>query len=129
MRTLTHASTTVDATPITKPRTRPFWKDLARHQAAVVGLVVLAVFAILAIAAPVITPYDPIRQKLSDALQNPSMAHPLGTDYLGRDLLARIMYGGRYSLAIGFVAVAIGLLFGVPLGAVSGYYGEIHQNE
>ena len=123
MRTLTHASTTVDATPITKPRTRPFWKYLARHQAAVVGLVVLAIFAILAVAAPLITPYDPIHQQLSDALQNPTMSHPLGTDYLGRDLLARILYGARYSLAIGFLAVAIGLAFGVPLGAASGYYG------
>ena len=83
----------------------------------------LVIFAILAIAAPVITPYDPVHQQLSDALQNPSMAHPLGTDYLGRDLLARILYGARYSLAIGFLAVAIGLAVGVPLGAISGYYG------
>ena len=111
------------AVPLTKPSTRPFWVLLFRHRAAMVGMVALVIFAILAIAAPVITPYDPVHQQLSDALQNPSMAHPLGTDYLGRDLLARILYGARYSLAIGFLAVAIGLAVGVPLGAISGYYG------
>ncbi|MHB1319571.1 MAG: ABC transporter permease [Anaerolineae bacterium] len=99
------------------------WYGLRRHRAALVGLSVLAIFAILSIAAPWISPYDPERQVLRDALLDPSLSHPLGTDYLGRDLLSRIMYGARYSLSIGFLAVAIGISVGVPLGSISGYYG------
>ncbi len=88
-----------------------------------VGLIVLLILALLSIAAPFLTPYDPVHQQLSSSLENPTLAHPLGTDYLGRDILARILYGGRYSLAIGFLAVAIGVVVGVPLGAASGYFG------
>jgi len=104
-------------------RSPRFWQLLGRHRAAMAGLIVLALLALLAIAAPLVSPYDPIQQKLSDALLDPSMSHPFGTDYLGRDILARMLYGARYSLAIGFVAVAFGIAIGVPLGAVSGYYG------
>ncbi|HZK67705.1 MAG TPA: ABC transporter permease [Chloroflexota bacterium] len=104
-------------------RSPRFWQLLGRHRAAMAGLIVLALLALLAIAAPLVSPYDPIQQKLSDALLDPSMSHPFGTDYLGRDILARMLYGARYSLAIGFVAVAFGITIGVPLGAVSGYYG------
>jgi len=118
---LSNAVDTVFSAPVARsPR---FWKILARHRAAVGGMAVLAVLAILAIAAPLVTPYDPIHQKLSDALLSPSLSHPFGTDYLGRDILTRIIYGGRYSLAVGFMAVAFGVAIGVPLGAVSGYYG------
>ena len=96
--------------------------EMRKHKASFIGLVVLAACAVLAIAAPLVTPYDPLKQILRDALLDPSLSHPLGTDYLGRDILARIIYGGRYSLSIGFVAVAIGLAIGVPLGAISGFY-------
>lgn len=109
-----------------EPRHRPGAGVLARfrrNRAALVGLLVLLVFLILCMAAPLVTPYDPIQNRLQDALQDPSAGHPLGTDHLGRDTLARILYGGRYSLLIGFAAVALGLLVGVPLGAVSGFYG------
>jgi ABC-type dipeptide/oligopeptide/nickel transport system permease subunit len=81
------------------------------------------VLVLASLAAPLLTPYDPTKQKLSDALIRPTWAHPLGTDHLGRDVLARLLYGGRLSLAIGFLAVSIGLLVGVPLGAISGYFG------
>ena len=94
-----------------------------RNRAAVVGLALLVLFFLLALAAPLVTPYDPLQNRLVDALQDPSAAHPLGTDHLGRDTLARILYGGRYSLLIGFLAVGLGLLVGVPLGAISGFYG------
>ncbi len=124
MGTLIRESITVDAAALpARRRTRPFWQVLARHQGAMVGLVVLLTFAVLAVAAPLVTPYDPLHQQLRDSLENPSLAHPLGTDYLGRDILARIFYGARYSLAIGFLAVAIGVVVGVPLGAASGYFG------
>jgi len=94
-----------------------------RNRAAVVGLALLVLFFLLALAAPLVSPYDPLQNRLVDALQDPSAAHPLGTDHLGRDTLARILYGGRYSLLIGFLAVGLGLIVGVPLGAISGFYG------
>lgn len=116
----TPAGATFAAPVARSPR---FWRLLGRHRAAMAGLIVLALLVLLSIAAPLVSPYDPIQQKLSDALLDPSMSHPFGTDYLGRDILARMLYGARYSLAIGFVAVAFGITIGVPLGAVSGYYG------
>jgi ABC-type dipeptide/oligopeptide/nickel transport system permease subunit len=88
-----------------------------------IGLVILLVLGTASVAAPLLTAYDPVRQQLSQALRPPSMTHPLGTDHLGRDLLARLLYGGRFSLIIGFVAVGLGLAVGLPLGSISGYYG------
>lgn len=88
-----------------------------------VGLVILLLLVIAAIVAPLLTSYNPEKQTLGDALIHPNATHPLGTDHLGRDVLARLLYGGRLSLMIGFLAVGIGLLVGMPLGAISGYYG------
>lgn len=87
------------------------------------GLTILLILILAAVAAPILTPYDPEKLKLADALIHPNLAHPLGTDHLGHDMLARILYGGRLSLMIGFLAVGIGLVVGMPLGAISGYYG------
>ena len=124
MRTLTLESTMDETTESQLPKveTFKFWKELARHKGAMLGLAVLLLWAALAVVAPFITPHDPLRQQLGDALKDPSLTNPLGTDYLGRDILTRILYGARYSLAIGFAAVAIGALLGIPLGAISGYY-------
>lgn len=99
------------------------WRRFRRHRPALVGLGILLTFLVLTIIAPWVTPYDPTAQKLTEALIPPSPAHPLGTDHLGRDILARILYGTRYSLVIAILAVLIGLVVGVPLGAISGYYG------
>jgi ABC-type dipeptide/oligopeptide/nickel transport system permease subunit len=109
-----------DARP---PAVAGLWSRFRRHRAAVVGLVVLLLFLLVSLGAPLLTPYDPHQNQLLEALQDPSARHPLGTDHLGRDLLARVLHGGRLSLMIGFFAVLIGLIVGVPLGAVSGYYG------
>ncbi len=98
-------------------------RRLVRHRAAMAGLAVLVAFVLVGALAPFLTPYDPAQNRLADALLPPSAAHPLGTDHLGRDLLARILYGTRYSLFTGFGAIAIGLSVGVPLGVVSGYFG------
>lgn len=95
----------------------------ALNRAAVVGVVILAIFAFVAIAAPLLTPYDPVAQNLAGAFQSPSLAHPFGTDDLGRDMLARIMFGGRYTLMIGVAAVTLATIIGVPLGLISGYFG------
>lgn len=85
--------------------------------AIVLGLIILAIFA------PLIAPYDPYQQNLDVALENPSSAHLLGTDQLGRDLLSRIIYGTQVSLMIGIVAVGIAAVFGTVLGLVAGYFG------
>jgi len=89
------------------------------------GLVLLVSLFALAVAAPLLTSHNPERQKLSEALRPLSPAHPLGTDHLGRDMLARLLYGGRLSLLIGFLAVGLGVVVGVPLGAVSGFRGGL----
>jgi len=90
-----------------------------------IGLALLVALLALALAAPLLTAQNPERQRLSEALRPLSLSHPLGTDHLGRDMLARLLYGGRLSLLIGFLAVGIGLLIGVPLGAVSGFQGGL----
>jgi len=97
-------------------------RRLRRNPSAVAGFVILLVLVLSAILAPLLTPYDPTQQQLAQVLQHPSLKHPLGTDQLGRDLLARILYGGRLTLFIGAIAVAVGVALGVPLGIVSGFY-------
>jgi peptide/nickel transport system permease protein len=98
-------------------------RRLLRQRSAVIGAVVLGLMAFGAIAAPILTPYDPTRISPREALQEPSLAHPLGTDHFGRDQLARILYGGSISLRIGLLAVAIGASIGVICGALAGYRG------
>lgn len=100
-----------------------FLQRYSRNVPATIGFYMLVLLLILCFAAPLLTSYSPTKQNLAQALQQPSSAHVLGTDYLGRDILCRLLYGGRLSLTIGFLAVSFGLAIGVPLGAVSGYYG------
>lgn len=104
-------------------RLREGWQRFRRHRTAMAGLVLLVGLLALALTAPLLTSYNPERQNLSQALRPVSLAHPLGTDHLGRDMLARLLYGGRLSLLIGFLAVGLGVAIGVPLGAVSGFQG------
>ena len=99
------------------------FRTFARNKGAMIGILILLVFSVAAIFAPLLTPYDPTAQDLSSAFLAPSAAHPFGTDDLGQDILARIMYGGRYTLAIGAVAVSIAAVVGVPFGLISGYAG------
>lgn len=121
--TVAERSSREDVGPGTRPGVAAL-RSLLRNRAAVVGVAILVVFGLLAIFAPLLTPYDPTNQNLEDAFQGPSLAHPLGTDGLGRDILARIMYGGRYTLMIGVLAVGLATLIGVPLGLISGYFGR-----
>lgn len=99
------------------------WRRFRHHPPALVGLSIILTFVLLAIFAPLISPYDPVAQDLSSAVQSPSAEHWFGTDQLGRDIATRLMYGTRISLLIGVLAVAIGLVIGVPLGMIAGYYG------
>lgn len=98
-------------------------RHLLRNRGAVIGLVIIGLFVVASLGAPLITNQSPTETSLPDRLQPASWEHPLGTDELGRDLLTRMLYGGRISLGIGLISVAIGILIGVPIGAVSGYYG------
>ncbi len=110
-------------TPKSDTELRQVWRHLRRNRLAMVGLAVLSLFLLCAIFAPFITPYDPIKTDFGNALQDPSSENLLGTDWLGRDSFSRILYGSRISLAIGLISVTIGMLIGVPIGALSGYYG------
>ncbi len=99
------------------------WNRFKRNRAALIGLVAVLLGTLLAILAPIIAPYDPVKMDLAVSRQAPSLQNLLGTDELGRDILSRIIYGFRISLTIGLVSVAVGLSFGVLLGAPSGYFG------
>jgi peptide/nickel transport system permease protein len=88
------------------------------------GLAMVALFAGVALLAPLVAPHDPIEQDLEARLLPPSMRHLLGTDDLGRDLLSRIIYGGRVSLTLGMVSVGLALVTGTLLGLVAGFYGR-----
>ena len=107
---------------------RTFWKALARNRLAVVGGAVVVVLVLLAVLAPVLAPWDPHRPDVKKILDPPSARHWLGTDQLGRDVLSRMLYGARVSLAVGFVSVGIAALIGVVVGAVAGYAGGAVDN-
>jgi len=99
------------------------WLRLKKNRAAVAGGVVLITMVILALLTPLIAPYSYEAQNLDLGASPPSAAHWLGTDIFGRDLLTQILYGGRISLAVGFIATAVALVIGVTWGAVAGYVG------
>jgi len=80
---------------------------------------------ICAVAAPIISPHDPVEPDLKNILDSPSWSHPFGTDTLGRDVFSRVIYGSRISLLVGFVSVGIATLIGIMVGALSGYSGGI----
>jgi peptide/nickel transport system permease protein len=89
----------------------------------VAGIVILAVVVGLALAAPLITSYDPIAQNLNETLLGPSAHHLLGTDQLGRDTFTRLLYGLRLDLRIAFIAVLFPFVLGIVLGSLAGYFG------
>ena len=107
---------------------RSFWRAFARNRLAVVGGAVVVVLVLLAALAPVLSPWDPHRPDVRKILDPPSKRHWLGTDQLGRDVLSRMLYGARVSLAVGFVSVGIAALIGVTVGAVAGYSGGAVDN-
>lgn len=100
-----------------------FWKRLSRRKTALVGLGIILFYVFIALTATWIAPFDPLHIQLDKSLVSPNGEFLFGTDDKGRDILSRIIYGTRLSLMVGVVAVGIGLLIGVPIGLVSGYYG------
>ncbi len=95
---------------------------LRRNPSAVTGTLLVGALVLAGVFAPLLTPYDPAQQSLMEVLKPPSLEHPLGTDQLGRDILARLLFGARLTLFMGVFAVGVGMIVGVPLGVISGYY-------
>jgi peptide/nickel transport system permease protein len=97
---------------------------LVKNRLALAGLVIVMTLFVIAILAPVIAPYDCRAIQVSSVLMPPSAKHWCGTDELGRDVLSRMMFGARISLAVGFIAVGIATVIGILVGALAGYYGR-----
>ena len=109
-----------------QPRTsgvRRFVGVFLGRKVVIFGAVIILLLIFVAIFASFIAPYDPYQQNLRESLQQPSSAHLLGTDPLGRDTLSRIIYGTRASLAVGFISVSVAAFFGMALGLLAGYLG------
>ena len=100
------------------------WRRLIKRKGAVIGLVIIAVFVLLAIFAPLLAPHDPIQQSWTTIRKPPSLQHWFGTDESGRDLFSRVIFGARASLLAGVVSILIALGLGVPLGLLAGYGGR-----
>jgi peptide/nickel transport system permease protein len=110
-----------------EPPTRAFltdvWRRFRRTPGALVGAAIVAIIGLAAILAPLITGADPLAQNLAQQAQPPSLAHWFGTDKLGRDLFARVIYGARISIRIGFIAVGLAITAGTLIGMIAGYAG------
>ncbi|WP_407160452.1 ABC transporter permease [Bradyrhizobium sp. STM 3557] len=98
-------------------------RRVVKRKGAMIGLGLITAFILLAVFAPMVAPYDPIGTSWALVRKPPSMAHWFGTDDLGRDVLSRVIYGGRASLLAGAISVGIALSIGVPVGMLSGYRG------
>jgi len=102
---------------------KAFWRAFRRNRLALIGGVIVVCLGVLAVLAPTLVRWDPNRLDVKKILDAPSKTHPLGTDQLGRDVLSRMLYGARVSLAVGFVSVGIAALIGIALGSLAGYHG------
>ncbi len=104
------------------------WRRFSRHRMAVISLALVVTLAVVSALVPWLSPYDPDKPQLNSQLRPPSARHLLGTDDLGRDLLTRILFGGRISLSIGVLAMLLAVVIGTSVGAVAGYYGRWADN-
>lgn len=98
-------------------------KRIFKNKTTLIGIIIISIFVIVAICAPIISPYDPFKINLEERLQCPNLKHLCGTDNLGRDILSRILYGAKISLAVGTIATFLALLIGFIFGAIGGYLG------
>lgn len=106
-----------------REKAQKFLRALFKRKIVVIGAVGVVFFALVAIFAPLIAPYDPNAVSFIDSLQGPSAAHLLGTDNFGRDVLSRLIYGARVSLLVGVFAVAIACAIGTCFGLIAAYFG------
>src|SRR5438445_2726416 len=122
------ASAMSDPARAAAPRGSGFWADtlhrVVRNRAAVAGGTVVVLFIAVALFAPVLSPYDPLKGRLGERLRAPSGAHWLGTDDLGRDVLSRVLHGARITVQIQLAAVGLALAVGAALGLAAGYVGR-----
>jgi peptide/nickel transport system permease protein len=127
--TLTAAPETVIAPASTGPgHARLAWRRLTRRPASLAGMLVVALFTVAAAGAPWLAPGDPLRTDWSQIRKAPSAAHLLGTDDLGRDVLARVVWGSRISMQAGVLSILLAMALGVPAGLLAGYYrGGVDQ--
>ena len=98
-------------------------EKLLRNRLALLGFIIVVVMILMAIAAPLLTPYDPVKISLTERSLEPGGSHPFGTDKLGRDVFARILYGGRVSMLIGLSGALGGMVLGVIFGSLCGFFG------
>src|SRR5213594_3419480 len=116
------------ALPASSYRERGQWRmafeRFLEHRLAVAGIVVLALLALRSAFAPLVSPYNPEKTNLLLIFESPSPSHPMGTDSLGRDLATRILYGGRVSLSVGVLAIAVAITLGTLIGGIAGFYGR-----
>ena len=104
------------------------FEDYRKNRLAFLGILIVAVVVIIAVLAPLIQIHDPLQQNISIRLQKPSIEHIFGTDQFGRDVWARIVNGTRVALLVAIIAVGIGIILGVPIGAIAGYYrGKVDE--
>ncbi|MGI5838210.1 MAG: ABC transporter permease [bacterium] len=104
------------------------WRQFRKHRLATIAAVVMAMLILLSLAGPMLSPYSFREYDAEAILQPPSSRHPLGTDELGRDILTRLLWGGRVSLSVGIAAMLVALAIGTTFGALAGYYGGILDN-
>ena len=124
---ITAESSLKQSRQLSKP-SRTLWGDalhrFRRHKLAMTALTVLVIFVLTSIFGPILYPVDPEALDFAAVFAHPmSPDHILGTDGLGRDMLARVLFGGRISLSVGFVAMAIAVILGSVIGSVAGYFG------
>jgi peptide/nickel transport system permease protein len=129
MRTSIRASASSDASAPVWAAPRSPWGEglrrLRRSKSALLGGLILILLVGAALAAPLLTPYEPLAMNPVDRMQPPNARHWLGTDVLGRDLFSRVLFGARVSLQTGLISVTIAILIGVPMGLMAGFYGGL----
>ena len=113
------------AAPARRGEIRQFWRTFSRNQLACGGGVVVGLLVAIALLAPALSPWDPNKPDTKRILEGPSAKHWFGTDQIGRDVLSRLLYGSRISLAVGFVSMGIAVVIGILLGALAGYHGGV----
>lgn len=111
------------AAAVRPSRWKEIWEIALRNKLTLTGFIIVGLVVLVGLLAPVLAPYDPNLMDIPARLQGPSSAHPFGTDEMGRDILSRVMYGARISIAVGVIIVAVSAAIGVVLGSLSGYFG------
>ena len=128
METTVNAAVLSDDELKKRSQLRDIWRRLRRNKLAMVGMALVLVLSVCAIFADVVAPYDYAATDFAAAMEYPSARHLMGTDNYGRDILSRVIYGGRVSLLVAVLAVAFGLVAGGVLGLIAGYFGSICES-